>query len=498
MVLVAVSDDSSMRSRRVAQGIIAVGVVAVVGAIAPWHWAVWRPIGATLVAHGSMVFGAAGLVGVVVGLILLRRARPPATPTVPTVNPGSSWWLSDRAIVAVTVGIGLVGVAILFVLLAVAQSAPTGERPSLRIEGIKYGLGVVASGGVLAALLLAVRRQHLAEKVQAHNEADTVERHVTEIYTKAVEQLGSADATVRLGGLYALERLAQSNVGQRQTIVNVICASLCMPYDPPRAAAARPSTRQHGGLLPGRSRRPSPPTETAPRDARQELQVRLTAQRILTTHLIATGDPYDDHGAYPELVDHGTTSPAATEPPLVFWPAIDLNLTGATLIDWRLSDCHLRRATFAGATFIGDAWFPRTKFTDDARFDRATFTGDAWFFDANFAGKAPFHGATFARDASFTQASFGGAARFKDATFAGNASFHHVTFTGAAWLRDATFARGVDLETARVVMQNGQRRWRDRWPPGWRRVPDPADPSVGRLVKDSADEGLIADEPDGG
>src|SRR5262249_33582048 len=53
-----------------------------------------------------------------------------------------------------------------------------------------------------------------------------------ELYTKAVEQLGSDKAPVRLGGLYALERLAQDNSAHRQTIVNVICAYLRMPFSP--------------------------------------------------------------------------------------------------------------------------------------------------------------------------------------------------------------------------------------------------------------------------
>jgi hypothetical protein len=55
---------------------------------------------------------------------------------------------------------------------------------------------------------------------------------ITELYTKAVEQLGSEKAPVRLGGLYALERLAQDNKEHRQTIVNVICAYLRMPFSP--------------------------------------------------------------------------------------------------------------------------------------------------------------------------------------------------------------------------------------------------------------------------
>jgi hypothetical protein len=93
----------------------------------------------------------------------------------------------------------------MFVLLLVADTAPVEQHAELRIEAIKYGLGAIASGGVLAALLLAVRRQRLAEQAlhhqqlaQAHTEMDATERRVTELYFRACEQLGSANASVRL------------------------------------------------------------------------------------------------------------------------------------------------------------------------------------------------------------------------------------------------------------------------------------------------------------
>lgn len=73
-------------------------------------------------------------------------------------------------------------------------------------------------------------------------------QQVTESYAKAVEQLGHAEAPVRLGAMYSLERLAQGNSPRRQTIVDVLCAYLRMPYTP----LPRPSGDQrtwHGLLL---------------------------------------------------------------------------------------------------------------------------------------------------------------------------------------------------------------------------------------------------------
>jgi hypothetical protein len=104
-----------------------------------------------------------------------------------------------------------------------------------------------------------------------HTERDATERRITELYTKAADQLGSDKAPVRLAGLHALERLAQNTPEQRQTIVDVICAYLRMPYTPPNEQS---------------------PAEEAPAEAhtryenrRQEQQVRLTAQHILSHNL---------------------------------------------------------------------------------------------------------------------------------------------------------------------------------------------------------------------
>lgn len=91
-----------------------------------------------------------------------------------------------------------------------------GARPSwaaARQGAIQTGLALGAGIGAAITLMLAFRRQRhqeLATLITAH---DATERQVTELYTKAVEQLGSDKAAVRLGGLYALERVAQDNPG---------------------------------------------------------------------------------------------------------------------------------------------------------------------------------------------------------------------------------------------------------------------------------------------
>jgi hypothetical protein len=100
-------------------------------------------------------------------------------------------------------------------------------------------------------------------------------------------KLGRDKAPVRLGGLYALERLAQDNPAHRQTIVNVICAYLCMPFSPAAPASkSEPGTTQ-ALEVPAAEAEASTLAlgDTEIGRWQQERQVRLTAQRILAEHL---------------------------------------------------------------------------------------------------------------------------------------------------------------------------------------------------------------------
>ncbi|MCO1575131.1 pentapeptide repeat-containing protein [Crossiella sp. SN42] len=261
------------------------------------------------------------------------------------------------------------------------------------------------------------------ERVAAATERADEARRITDLYSKSVEQLGSDKAPVRLGGLYALKRLAQDHPEQRQTIVDVLCAYLRMPY-----------------ILPGDL--PEDDTNTAIgdvyRERAQELEVRLTAQRILTHHLNPGGNP-----------DKSVTT---------FWSDITLDLTGATLINLELDDIAIHAATFTRARFSGDTQFDRAKFTGDALFDRAKFSGGASFEGAQFGGRALFEGAQIGgralfswakfNDAMFGNAEFRGDVRFNKAEFNRDARFIEVTFSSDAQFYEAEFNAGAWFDRA--------------------------------------------------
>ena len=95
------------------------------------------------------------------------------------------------------------------------------------------GLAVAAG----AVVTYRTFRQNQLDQVNRHDREERTyklneSQQVTDTYTKAVEQLGHDKAPVRLGAMYSLERLAQDNPPRRQTIVEVLCAYLRMPYTP--------------------------------------------------------------------------------------------------------------------------------------------------------------------------------------------------------------------------------------------------------------------------
>ena len=158
----------------------------------------------------------------------------------PKWRPISFWPWTLAAAVAVVV----VAFVVTTWLLTIASGAKPGtDRANARLDAVRTGLAAGAGAGAAVGLMLAFRRQHHQEIATVLTDRDATERRITELYTKAVEQLGNDKAPVRLGGLYALERLAQDNPAHRQTIVNVICAYLRMPFTPtapPASQSPRP------------------------------------------------------------------------------------------------------------------------------------------------------------------------------------------------------------------------------------------------------------------
>ena len=91
-----------------------------------------------------------------------------------------------------------------------SQNVPAKERPALVNEYRRTWAQIVGGFGLLLGLYFTWRRIEIA---QLELEA-TRDQQVTERFTRAIDQLGATDdkgekkLEIRLGGIYALERIA--------------------------------------------------------------------------------------------------------------------------------------------------------------------------------------------------------------------------------------------------------------------------------------------------
>jgi hypothetical protein len=165
----------------------------------------------------------------------------------------AGWALAALAVVAVLVGVVLVGPRLLYPPLTdreLDRQGVTGgkdrielkrEQGQLQNDARTTLLQALAGGALLLGAYFTWRqvqtgRQqvHLAEQGQ-----------ITERFTRAIDQLGSDHLDVRLGGIYALERIARDSPGDRATIGEVLTAYIRghapwpprLPDQPPIEAA---------------------------------------------------------------------------------------------------------------------------------------------------------------------------------------------------------------------------------------------------------------------
>jgi hypothetical protein len=255
---------------------------------------------------------------------------------------------------------------------------PGGSPRADNLEVIKTSLTVLAFLGALLTGLYAYRKQRLAEGDAARADA----QQFSERYSKALDQLGNEQPAIRLGGVYAMARLADDWKIQRQTCIDVLCAYLRMPYLPPGDPKHRPG----------------------------EDEVRKSIVRVIADHLRPEADPYwegvrmDFTGAYLEQVDFGE----------VYFP-------GETIFE---NVTFANEAVFIACQFEGEPTdFSGAKFMANAYFCHANFLGTTRFVEAEFRGCADFEKARFSQCILFRDARLLGPNMFDEATFPNGMSF---------------------------------------------------------------------------
>jgi hypothetical protein len=227
--------------------------------------------------------------------------------------------------------------------------------------------------------------------------------------------------------------------------------------------------------------------------------VRLTAQSIIATNLRPVsgisktgswGEPKDRNHRY-WVNNHAKRND--------LWVNIDLDLAGATLVDFNFMDCRVQHANFKGAQFFGDTWFSFAEFREDANFDGASFRGSQTRFRrAVFERRASFRYSVFFGDTSFEHADLDGdpwgedfsgtqfldiagfqyarlGGRFQSSLFKAEADFEGVRFSSSADFHNVRFCGRTDFRggrfNGRTWMQGGTivgpRSNHIALPPGW-------------------------------
>ena len=105
-------------------------------------------------------------------------------------------------------------------LLQTARDAARGRLLTL-------GAGLLAAGALIFTARnfnLLRRNSEQTDQWQRRTHELTGQGQVTDRYTKAIEQLGSDKLDVRIGGIYALERVARDSARDHPTVIEVLTA----------------------------------------------------------------------------------------------------------------------------------------------------------------------------------------------------------------------------------------------------------------------------------
>jgi hypothetical protein len=147
--------------------------------------------------------------------------RFPALPGHPRrlEQPAAAPWSRRATIVKAVVGVavgGLLVLAVLFLprlLLDWDLAGGTAPDRARAVNDIRAGLLQAAAGlVVIVGAFLTWRQLQVSRAGQ-----------VTDAFSAAITQLGDADLDVRLGGIYALERIARTSKHDRRAIEEVLC-----------------------------------------------------------------------------------------------------------------------------------------------------------------------------------------------------------------------------------------------------------------------------------
>jgi hypothetical protein len=129
-------------------------------------------------------------------------------------------------------------IAVVFIWGLIHLFSPTTEMFNQIAETVKIAAQIATAVGAFCIVWITWRRIKVAElnldqtqiankanqKAHEDNLSATREGQITERFTQAIEQLGSEKITIRLGGIYALERIARDSKDDHRQVMEVLTA----------------------------------------------------------------------------------------------------------------------------------------------------------------------------------------------------------------------------------------------------------------------------------
>ena len=262
-------------------------------------------------------------------------------------------------------------------------------------------------------------------------------------YAKAVEQLGNANAPVRIGGVYTLIGLADEwfldenleyleRVREGQVIINVLCAyirsSFALAFHYNELTQDSPTAE---GLYKNREQE----FYIDKAEFKSEADIRLSILKEI--HRRLQGPDENTPGAWSGFEYDFSGS--------IFFYPVDLtnsyyqkpvNFSGSTYQDWVgfSNSIYQSRVDFNDSTYRNWADFRGSIYQGRADFNSSTYQNVVYFSDSTYRGEVCFNKSTYRDFVYFDRSIYQNWADFYDSTYQDEASF-----TGSAYLDMVSF-----------------------------------------------------------
>ena len=287
-------------------------------------------------------------------------------------------------------------------------------------------------------------------------------------YAKAVEQLGNANAPVRIGGVYTLIGLADEwlldenldyaeKVREGQVIVNNLCAyirsSFALAFHYNELTQESPTAE---GLY--KNREQEFYTDKAALES--EANIRLNIMKEIHNRLQSpdkntpgtwSGFEYDFSGSiffYPVDLTHSYY----TKP---------VNFSGSTYQDWVdfrgsiyqgradfNSSTYQNVVYFSDSTYRGEVCFNKSTYRDFVYFDRSIYQNWADFYDSTYQDEASFTGSTYLDMVSFFDSTYQEVVSFSDSAYWNGGGFSNSIYQGEVDFSNSIYVGGIGFSNS--------------------------------------------------